>query len=137
MEWDGKIAIQKRPAEGLLAGLYEFPAADGHLDGAQAGAWIDELYKRAGGTAGELRAAEEQAFYASGRKRPSFTIEKIGDAKHVFSHVEWYMAGYHAVLKDAVPGLLFVKREQLKEEYAVPSAYRAYLDYCFLEKDRL
>ena len=54
LEWDGKIAIQKRPAEGLLAGLYEFPAADGHLDGAQAGAWIDELYKRAGGTAGPV-----------------------------------------------------------------------------------
>jgi A/G-specific adenine glycosylase len=66
----GKYAVRKREDKGLLAGLWEFPSIEGII------------------TALEL----EQFLMNSGIHH--FTIDKLGEGKHIFSHIEWKMTGY-------------------------------------------
>lgn len=66
----GWVALRKRPAEGLLAGLWEFPNVEGALDEAAAGAAVQDW----GLTARDWRSRL--------------------NAKHIFTHVEWHMTGY-------------------------------------------
>ncbi|MGN0482892.1 MAG: A/G-specific adenine glycosylase, partial [Lachnospiraceae bacterium] len=65
-----RVAVRKRPAKGLLAGLYEFPNMMGHLTQEE----VIEETKRLGGM--------------------PIRVKRIRDAKHIFSHVEWQMWGY-------------------------------------------
>lgn len=108
MEWEGYIAVAKRPSSGLLANLWEFPSADGHLTLLQV-----------------QRMMEEQG---AGAMR----ISPLKSGKHIFSHVEWHMIGYHVVLErklphDIVSGLVWAKREELEERYAIPVAFHSFL----------
>ncbi len=105
-----KIALRKRPAEGLLGGLYEFPCLDGHAS-------PDEV--RAHLTALGLTATE---------------ITPLPPAKHLFSHIEWRMIGYAVEVEstpDNVEDWFFAETTELDERYAIPSAYSAYRPYCF------
>ena len=100
-----KIAIRKRPKKGLLAGLYEFPNAEGHLS-------EDEVL----------------ALVKSYGLAPLF-IQKLEDSKHIFTHKEWHMSGYAVrveELEEETEGLLFVERETVEKEYPIPSAFAAY-----------
>lgn len=109
---DGEqLALRKRPAKGLLAGLYELPNLEGHLSEAE----VLEVIRKQG--------------YEPVR------IQKACDAKHIFSHVEWHMRGYVVFLtnreftstKDA--NWVFVNTEDTKENYAIPSAFAKYGQY--------
>ena len=52
--------------------------------------------------------------------------EKLPEAKHIFSHVEWHMNGY-LVQTDQIPGqYLAVERQELQNRYAIPNAFQAY-----------
>ena len=64
------FAVRRRPKTGLLAGLWEFPNADGRLTPEQA-----------------ARLAESFALTVR-------TVVPCGNAKHVFTHVEWQMTGF-------------------------------------------
>ena len=66
----GRVALRKRPDAGLLAGLWEFPNAEGALEEASAG----------------------QAVAAWGLT-PRVWHARLA-AKHIFTHVEWHMTGY-------------------------------------------
>lgn len=67
---DGETrGIRKRPAKGLLAGLYELPGVDGHL------------------------TMEEAIEYSKKIGLTPVRVKEAGEAKHVFSHVEWHMTG--------------------------------------------
>ncbi len=112
LEQDGKTAIYKRPDSGLLAGLWGFPETDDFMDEREAEEYLDSLGVR----------TEE--------------IFSLGEAKHIFSHAEWHMTGYRAVLR-SLPGsadagkllpesTLFLPSEKIREEYALPSAYSFY-----------
>ena len=104
------IALRKRPSEGLLGGLYEFPCMDGHLDEGKVQAHLTAL----GLLVGE--------------------VQKLPNAKHLFSHIEWRMIGYTVVLTappSAVEDWFFARISELDEWYAIPSAYGAYRPYCF------
>ena len=98
-----KTAIRKRPDQGLLASLYEFPNTDHYL------------------TADEVREYLE--------KEQGVTVESVeplGNAKHIFSHVEWHMNGY-LVCTNQIPGqYLAVGRQELQNRYAIPNAFQAY-----------
>ncbi len=118
---DGRrIALRRRPGKGLLAGLYEFPNLKGKRTPREVLAWAEE----AGLT--PLR------------------IQKLEDARHVFSHVEWHMSGYAlrvASLETARAGeLILVEVEEARKNYPVPSAFSAYANYVNLflgaEKDQ-
>ena len=74
---DEKVAIHKRSASGLLAGLYELPNLPGHMDTEAVLSYIRELG------------------YAPIRITP------LADAKHIFSHVEWRMKGYVVSIEES------------------------------------
>ena len=103
-EIDRRIALRKRPDTGLLAGLYELPALDGHLTEVQV-----------------CDALEAQGFPVRG-------VQSTEKARHIFSHVEWDMTGYVVEL-DTLPDTteyLFVEKQRLREEYALPTAFKAF-----------
>ena len=102
---DEKAAIRKRPAKGLLAGLWELPGVKGHLDQKQA---VETV---------------------RGWGLEPLRIERLGEATHIFTHIEWRMQGLRVTVETDAPvdTLLWVKPCQLREEYPLPSAFRPYL----------
>jgi A/G-specific adenine glycosylase len=112
-----RVAIQKRPPKGLLAGLYELPNCEGYPDYEGIVAYV---------------------------KRMGFSplrIQPLEDAKHIFSHVEWHMKGYAVLVEeietpaaaqrttDEAPRWLFVEAEDARERYAIPAAFAKYAAY--------
>lgn len=97
------VGIRRRPAKGLLAGLWELPALAGHL------------------SPEETRAA----LAAQGWKVQK--LLSLRPAKHIFTHVEWHMNGYYIELAAPPDGLTFVSPAALRADYALPSAFRAFL----------
>ncbi len=72
----GKVAIRKRPDTGLLAGLYELPNVEGSLGSEETLAYVKEL-----------------SFLP-------IRLKELGEAKHIFSHVEWHMKGYAILVQE-------------------------------------
>ena len=105
-----KIALRKRPAEGLLGGLYEFPCMDGHA------------------------TPEEVGKYLTDRGLTVTAVAPLPAAKHLFSHIEWRMMGYAVEVgaaPDNVEDWFFAAVDEVDGVYAIPSAYGAYRPYCF------
>ena len=102
-------AIRKRPSKGLLAGLYELPNTEGYLDRETALEYVRKL------------GAE-----------PLY-IEALPDAKHIFSHIEWRMKAYLIRVSSFEqahdPGILFADKKESERNYAIPSAFGAYVKY--------
>ena len=118
-----RFAIRKRPAKGLLAGLWEFPGLDGHLD-------------------------EETV----ARMFPQAAVRPAGKSKHIFTHVEWHMLGYLVSLSEgeAIPAgcglmqivslsegespesslssddIVWKTPEEINASYSLPTAFRYY-----------
>lgn len=110
---EDRAAFRRRPEKGLLAGMYEFPVLEGKL----AEDKVLEILRQMG-----LKVLR---------------IRRIGEAKHIFSHKEWHMIGY-AIRVDELErpkkpefqqDWIFIDRNELRENYAVPSAYAAYTKY--------
>lgn len=101
-----KLAIHKRPAKGLLAGLYEYPNLEGHLTQRQVIAYAKEI--------GLMPVR----------------VKKLGDAVHIFSHVEWHMVGYEVRVdeleKSCREPYLFITPDEIEAKYSIPSAFAAY-----------
>lgn len=121
LEYDQKLALNRRDRKGLLAGLWELPNTEGKLT-------VDEL---------------ETRLHQFGIEE--YDLELLGRAKHIFSHIEWNMLGYHILIKkwkdskEQKPmmqedgGFLpmpedytWVDKKQLSEKYALPSAFDYY-----------
>lgn len=104
-----RTAIQKRPKKGLLAGLYELPNLEGHLT-------RDEALEK-------VKNMQLEPLY----------IEKLPDAKHIFSHIEWRMTGYlirvASLDTDRELPFIFAEKKQSEKQYAIPSAFRTYVKY--------
>ena len=101
------VALRRRPETGLLAGLYEPPCLAGHL--------TEEAVRR---SFLALDVVPER-------------ITPLGEAKHIFTHLEWHMLAYEVLLlpsdKRHLPAeWLFVPRDELDRHYPLPSAYAAY-----------
>ncbi|MDE6640789.1 MAG: A/G-specific adenine glycosylase [Acetatifactor sp.] len=110
---ENRTAIHKRPAKGLLAGMYEFPMLEG------------------------CRTAEEITAYLAENGIRVLRIQPLEDAKHIFTHKEWHMKGYMVrvdELEHGNPGedsrsWLFVEPGETEEKYPIPSAFSAYTGY--------
>ncbi len=109
---ENRAAICKRPAKGLLAGMYEFPAMEGHC------------------------SAREVISYLKEKGLATIRIQRLADSKHIFSHKEWHMIGYVVRVDElSDPGgnkpgnWLFIEPEETEKNYPIPSAYGAYTDY--------
>lgn len=108
-----KTAIRKRPAKGLLAGMYEFPNREGRI------------------------TYDEVVGYGKSLGLTPVRIRKLGNAKHIFSHVEWHMTGYEILVDELEKSMadenkqkgniIFAEIRQLQEEYPIPSAFEAYM----------
>ncbi len=92
-------AIRQRENKGLLAGLWEFPGVEGRL------------------TEEELRRRFPQAL----------SLRRCGQARHVFTHVEWHMEGWMAELPEELPGYTWETGDAIRERYSFPTALKAYL----------
>ncbi len=115
---DNQAALRKRPAKGLLAGLYELPNLEGHLN------------------------SEQVLDYVKAEGLSAIRIQALPAAKHIFSHMEWHMAGYVVKVEEPEqqendasdshdsPGkLFFVEKQQMEETYSIPAAFAAYTEY--------
>lgn len=103
-----KFMLHKRPAKGLLAGLYELPNTSGHL------------------------TEEEALLWAKNQELSPIRIQKLEEAKHIFSHVEWHMTGYVIRVDELIDnkkGMLFVEVSESEEQYPIPAAFSAYTKY--------
>ncbi len=100
---DGLTALGKREEKGLLAGMYELPSTEGHLNQEQATKHLAKLG------------------YAVKK------IERLPDAKHIFTHLEWHMQAYLVTVTggSAHP---FYTQEELSH-LPLPGAFAAYRAY--------
>ncbi len=105
--YQDKVAIQKRKDKGLLASLYEFPNT------LESNSIID---------------IENELDF----KNISYSyVLEIGEAKHVFSHVIWYMKGFLVKLKEPFEekDYCWVTKKELQKNYSIPSAFSYYYQY--------
>ena len=102
----GRVALRRRPDKGLLAGLWEFPNELG--DGSLPADW------------GIIALSDGY----------------VGQAKHIFTHIEWHMAlwAVEAASDGLPPGWVWADGLELERQYAVPSAFERALE---LAKERL
>ena len=115
---DNQAALRKRSSKGLLAGLYELPNLEGHLN------------------------SDQVLDYVKAEGLSPIRIQELPAAKHIFSHIEWHMAGYVVKVEEPEqqehdpsdapdsPGkLFFVEKQQMEETYSIPAAFAAYTEY--------
>ncbi len=105
---ENKTVLVKRPAKGLLAGMYEFPIMEGYV------------------------AEEAVIAYLKEQGLDTVWISPLEDAKHIFTHKEWHMKGYMIRVDELSRGetpkdWLFVEPKETEEKYPIPSAYARYM----------
>jgi len=121
LEWNDRYAIGKRENKGLLAGLWELPSIEGKLS----------------------TTALEELLHNDGYG--DFSILPLGEGKHIFSHIEWHMVGYHIKLLERNNGsaadylqesgilsnksYIWASKEKIDQEYTLPSAFDLYKKY--------
>jgi A/G-specific adenine glycosylase len=113
LEYQNKYALHKRPGKGLLANLWELPNLEGKMN-------ITKV---------------ENLMMESGIK--DYEMKLLGEAKHIFTHIEWHMLGYKIqIMKNQekeinqvafLEEIIWVDRMELEKYYALPTAFSAYL----------
>ena len=99
---EGGAALRRRPEEGLLAGLWEYPHVEGKLDEHQAAAQL-----------------------AAWGLTPHHWVRAIS-ARHIFTHIEWHMTGYLVeVTGEGAADWVWLPPAQRRER-AVPSAFEKF-----------
>lgn len=110
IEYQDRFIIHKRNSKGLLSGLWELPG-------------LEEKLKT---------EAVRESLLEYGITPTKIT--SMGEAKHIFSHVEWHMTGYHILIsgydtvKLSEKGFVWVDRSEINERYSIPSAFSAYTE---------
>ena len=103
------VAIKKRPAKGLLAGLYELPNVEGHL------------------------TQEEVIVYSKKIGLQPLHIKELEPAKHIFSHIEWQMRGYvvrvDELERSCTEKMMFVHPKEVQAKYPIPAAFEKYTQH--------
>lgn len=102
-----RIALRRRPEEGLLAKLWEFPHVQGHL------------------------STEECLAYLQKRKLLPNNIQPLGPSKHLFTHLEWHMIGYCIQLDELVETeeVSWLGVTEINDQYSLPTAFKQYKKY--------
>lgn len=100
---DGHIALLKRPEQGLLAGLWQLPEAEGELLPNQA-----------------VTLAESWGV------RPQDMTKQV-TKNHIFTHIEWEMTGFYFHCAAMPERFTWAAPEQLDQIYSVPTAYRQFI----------
>ena len=109
-QYKDQIGIARRPEQGLLAGLYEFPSLSKAFTMPKLKQYLDN----------------ESLHYSQ--------ITSMGPSKHIFSHIEWKMRGYHIWLENlenlasVAQDIEFVTIDELRKKYTIPVAFHHYLE---------
>ncbi|MGN1121214.1 MAG: A/G-specific adenine glycosylase [Eubacteriales bacterium] len=97
-----RVALRRR-GEGLLAGMWELPNEPVDITPQQLDAYL------------AAQGVHMQAF------------EDLGNAKHIFSHIEWHMHGYAVTCDRCFSGkedeLIWASAQEIREKYAIPAAF--------------
>ena len=96
------VALHKRSASGLLAGMWEFPNVDEKLD------------------------KQEAVTQVTGWQADPVDLLMQTSYTHIFSHVEWHMTAYYIRCRKTNKKWKWVTKESLDETYALPSAFRPF-----------
>lgn len=96
------VALHKRSASGLLAGMWEFPNVDAKLD------------------------KQEAVTQVTGWQAEPVDLLMQTSYTHIFSHVEWHMTAYYIRCRKTNKKWKWVTKESLDETYALPSAFRPF-----------
>ncbi len=104
LQYDSFIALNKRPDKGLLKGLWEFP-----------------------NTCGKLEKDDAVRFLLSAGVTPKDISGSVSRG-HIFTHVEWDMTGYYFTCENKSDAYVWVTRDQLEKEFALPTAFRQFAD---------
>ena len=98
-----RVALRRRPAVGLLAGMWEFPMLPGHL-------------------------SAEEAAAALARMESGWQVAPVRQmtARHVFTHREWHMTGYSFDCRSMPAPFTWATPAALNGEFALPSAFSAF-----------
>ena len=102
LDCEDTFALEKRPAKGLLAGLWQFPNTEGILN------------------------TEEAVSYLSSLGLSVKDIHKYVERTHIFTHVEWKMRAYYISLKGKGGIFTWMPRQQVVEQAALPTAFRMF-----------
>ena len=97
---EGKIAIEKRNQQGLLSGMYQFPNLEGFWNETE----IQEKLEQLGIVVKSIKFVKE--------------------TKHIFTHIDWYMKSYQIQVKSESKEYIWVTREELINQYALPTAFQ-------------
>ncbi|TKI57151.1 A/G-specific adenine glycosylase [Brevibacillus antibioticus] len=105
---DGKVLVNKRPDQGLLAGMWEFPTVE---------------------TEQESDAAKQEALAVGLRERFGIDVEVIqplGTVQHVFSHLQWNMQVWSCdwIEGDELPAHTRYAAWEELDAYTIPMAHQ-------------
>ena len=103
LSFEKKWAIRKRK-DGLLKNMWEFPNILGKMNLRQ----VKDFLKN-----------HDVAF---------LSVSKSISYRHVFSHQIWHMQAYEVVLSAPLSDFSWVMVEELEEKYAIPRAFKAFLE---------
>lgn len=93
---DEKVAVRKRPDDGLLAGLWEFPNFPEEMPDTE----IIDKYNLS-------------------------DYQFITQAKHIFTHVEWNMRIFTAQTKTTTEDFQWCSKDMIQNDIALPGAFRS------------
>ena len=99
---EGKYALCRRGATGLLAGLWEFPNVPGKLTLPREVKYLEDLGLN-------LRQVWRQ-------------VEK----KHIFTHIQWNMQGFYAEVTGEGGDWTWLTPEEIEKGAALPTAFRQF-----------
>lgn len=99
---DGKYALQKRPDQGLLASLWQFPNISGHLQTAQAVEVIQNM-----------------------GLRPRELLRQV-ERSHIFTHIRWDMRGFYLEVQETAGGFVWLSADEIEKSAALPTAFRQF-----------
>ena len=97
-----RLAVERRPEHGLLAGLWELPNTPGLLDERQAGE------------------------YASGQGLGDVRLRSARDGRHIFTHIVWEMRGIYAQVREKPPEFTWMTPGEIDTQAALPTAFRLF-----------
>lgn len=99
-----KIAVRRRPAVGLLAGLWELPNVDG------------------------LLSAQEALTQAARWDAHPRELVRASEKTHIFTHIRWKMTGYTIECASECPAFEWAGPERFRQDVALPTAFRMFLE---------
>ena len=97
-----RIAVRRRPEQGLLAGLWELPNVDGKCSAQQA-----------------LAQAERWGVHPRELCRSS-------EKTHIFTHIRWELRGFYIECAEAAPLFTWIDPARFRQDIALPTAFRIF-----------